>query len=80
MNRDCDDRGTPDASSARYMNAYERAHARAYMDQAMALADCTIRISERIGASIKRARDALRRTFLEDPRGPDTVAGHRGMR
>jgi len=43
-------------TSERYMNAYERAHARAYMEQAMALADWGVRISERIGAAIERSR------------------------
>jgi len=86
MNRDLEDRSTPTASSERYMNtserymnAYERAHARAYMEQAMALADWGVRISERIGAAIERARRALRRAFIEDSREPGTATHPRGM-
>ena len=68
MNRNLEKPATVPDSSERYMNAYERAHARDYMEQALALADWSIRTGERIRAAIKRVRNGFGRTFVEGPR------------
>ena len=68
MNRNLEKPATVPDSSERYMNAYERAHARDYMEQALALADWSIRTGERIRAAIKRVRNGFGRTFMEGPR------------
>ena len=79
MNRNLGKRAGPAESSARYMNAYERAHARAYMEQAMALADWGICTGDRVRAAIKRVRNAIGRTFVEGPRRADEAVNYRGM-
>jgi len=71
---------SPADSSERYMNAYERAHAREYMAQAMTLADWSIRTGDRIRAAIKRVRSALGRPFAEGTRRADEVVDYRGAR
>ena len=50
-------------STARYMNAYERAHARQHMEQAMALADWTIRAWDGVRAASNRIGNYLGRAF-----------------
>ena len=47
-------------STARYMNAYERAHARQHMEQAMALADWSIRAWDGVRAAPNRIGNLLR--------------------
>jgi hypothetical protein len=51
---------TPNDSTARYMNAYERAHARQHMEQAMALADLSLRAWGGIRAAVTRVANLLR--------------------
>ena len=51
---------TPNDSTARYMNAYERAHARQHMEQAMALADLSLRAWGGIRAGVTRVANLLR--------------------
>jgi len=70
----------PADSSERYMNAYERAHAREYMAQAMTLADWSIRTADRIRAAIERVRGSIGRTFAEGSRRADEVVDYRGAR
>ena len=48
-------------STERYMNAYERAHARQHMEQAMALADWSVRAWDGMRAALNRGVNALRR-------------------
>jgi len=79
MNRDLEKHAAPADSSERYMNAYERAHAREYMQQALALADWSIRTGDRIRAAIKRVRNAIGGTFMDDPRRADEAIDYRGM-
>ena len=71
MNRNLEKPATVPDSSERYMNAYERAHAREYMEQALALADWGIRTGDRIRAAIKRVRNAFGRTFVEGQQRAD---------
>ena len=51
---------TPNDSTARYMNAYERAHARQHMEQAMALADLSARAWGGIRAAASRVANLVR--------------------
>lgn len=53
-------RVTPNDSTARYMNAYERAHARQHMEQAMALADLSLRAWDGIRAAAIRVANLFR--------------------
>lgn len=64
-------RVTPNDSSARYMNAYERAHARQHMEQAMALADLGLRAWGGIRAAVTRVANLLR--GQDGPGAGDTV-------
>ena len=50
----------PALSSVRYMNAFERAHARQRMEQAMALADWGIGAWDTARAAANRVRNLLR--------------------
>jgi hypothetical protein len=50
-------------SSERYMNAYERAHARQHMEQAMALAEWSIRACDGVRAALNRIGNVFRGTF-----------------
>ena len=50
-------------SSARYMNAYERARARQHMEQAMVLADWTLRAWEGVRAALNPVGNFLRGAF-----------------
>ena len=50
-------------STARYMNAYERAHARQHMEQAIALADWSIRAWDGVRAAPNRIGNFLRRAL-----------------
>jgi hypothetical protein len=78
MKRTLGKNATPADSSEHYMNAYERAHARAYMEQALALADWGIRTGDRIRAAIKRVRNAIGATFVNERRRRDDVVNYRG--
>ena len=64
----------PSDSSMRYMNVYERAHARERMEQAMAFADWSGRAWDGIRAALKRAGTALRRTFVGERRADEAVS------
>ena len=77
MNRNLGKRAAPAESSERYMNTYERAHAREYMEQAMALADWGARAWDRIRAAIK---PAIGRSLVEGPRRADDAVNYRGVR
>lgn len=79
MNRNLGKRTAPAESSERYMNAYERAHAREYMEQAMALADWSVRAWDRVRAALKRVGNLLRGTFVEERRGTDEAVSYRGL-
>lgn len=79
MNRNLGKRASPAESSERYMNAYERAHAREYLEQAMALADWGTRAWDRIRAAIKPVRNAIGRSLVEGPRRADEAVNYRGM-
>ena len=80
MNRNLGKCAAPAESSERYMNAYDRAHAREHMEQAMALADWGARAWDRIRAAIKPVRNAIGRTFVEGPRRADEAVDYRGVR
>jgi hypothetical protein len=69
---------TPKESSERYMNAYERAHARQHMEQAMALADWSIRAWDGIRSTLNRVGNALRHTFTQDRQGAIDATVRRG--
>jgi len=71
MNRNLEKPATMPDSSERYMNAYERAHAREHMEQALALADWGIRTGNRIRAAIELVRNGFGRTFVKGPRRAD---------
>ncbi len=68
----------PNDSSTRYMNAYERAHARERMEQAMALADWTIRAWDRIRAVLTGVRTAGSRAFVQIRQRADDAVSYRG--
>ena len=65
-------------SSVRYMNVYERAHARERMEQAMALADWSIRAWDGIRAVLNRIGKAARRTMRQDRRRVIDATARRG--
>ena len=65
-------------SSVRYMNVYERAHARERMEQAMALADWSIRAWDGIRAVLNRIGKAARRTSMQDRRRVIDATARRG--
>jgi hypothetical protein len=67
----------PVHSSERYMNAYERARARQHMEQAMALADWSIRAWDGLRAALNRAGSTLRRTVARDRQRADEAVAHR---
>lgn len=79
MKRDLEKHAAPADLSERYMNAYERAHAREYMQQALALADWGIRTGDRIRATIKRVRNAIGCRFMDHPRRADEAIDYRGI-
>lgn len=69
----------PDDSSTRFMNAYERALARERMEQAMALADWSIRAWDGLRAVLKRVGNLFRRTFVEERRRAEEAVSYRGL-
>jgi hypothetical protein len=80
MNEERQNPFAPNNSSTRYMNAYESAHARERMEQAMALADWSIRAWDGLRAALKRVGNRLRRPFVEEQRRADEAVGYRGLR
>jgi hypothetical protein len=71
MNEIDRNRVAPNDSTARYMNAYERAHARQHMEQAMVLADLSLRAWGGIRAAVTRVANLFR--GQEGPGAGDTV-------
>ena len=64
----------PTLSSVRYMNAFERAHARQRMEQAMALADWGVGAWDSVRAAANRVRNLLRGAFSRRSRTTRAVS------